>query len=55
MDSIILTVVIAAVIALAFVGVVIKMAVDKRRGKHACSCGGNCGACGLCNSDKSAK
>lgn len=57
MEKIILTATIAAVIALAFIGTVIKMIVDKKKGKRSCSCGGNCGACGLChvadNGDKS--
>ena len=44
MDNI-LTIVIASVIGAAFLAVVIKMIIDKKKGKHSCSCGGSCGAC----------
>lgn len=49
MDPIILTVIIASLIGLAFGGVVAKMIIDKRKGKHFCSCGGNCASCGMCS------
>ena len=40
-----LTAIIATVIALAFVAVVVVMIINKKKGKHSCSCGGSCGAC----------
>ena len=46
MDPILLTVIIALPIAAAFVAVIAKMIIDKRNGKHSCSCGGNCSLCG---------
>ncbi len=52
-----LTAIIAIPIAAAFVAVVAKIIIDKKKGKHSCSCGGNCEACGCCsaNSQSSAK
>ena len=49
MDPIILTVILASLIGLAFGGVVAKMIIDKKRGKHFCFCGGNCSSCGICS------
>lgn len=45
MKAIILTVAIALLIGGAFAAVVVKMIIDKKKGKHSCSCGGSCGAC----------
>ena len=45
------TVVIASVIGVLFAVVVIKGIIDKKKGKHSCSCGGNCGACGCCSTN----
>ena len=45
MRTILLTIGIATVIAAAFAAVVVKMIIDKKKGKHSCSCGGSCGAC----------
>jgi hypothetical protein len=42
------TVIVASVIGVLLAAVVIKGIIDKKRGKHSCSCGGNCGACGAC-------
>lgn len=39
------TIIITAVIAIAFLAVVVKGIIDKKNGKHSCSCGGSCGAC----------
>lgn len=50
-NSVIPTAIIAGVIAVLFIAVVIKGVIDKKRGKHSCSCGGNCGACGMCSSE----
>lgn len=44
-NSIVPTVIIASVIGVLFAAVVVKMIIDKKKGKHSCSCGGNCGAC----------
>ncbi len=41
----ILTISVASVIAALFVAVVVVMIINKKKGKHSCSCGGNCGAC----------
>ena len=46
--DIIVVLVLAAVVAL----IVIKLVRDKKRGKHACSCGGDCAGCGVCKSVK---
>lgn len=43
------TIIIAAVIAVIFLVIVIKGIINKKNGKHSCSCGGNCGACGICD------
>lgn len=42
------TVIVASIIGVLFAAVVIKGIIDKKNGKHSCSCGGNCGACGAC-------
>ena len=44
------TIIIAAVIGVIFVAIVVKGIINKKNGKHTCSCGGNCGACGMCSS-----
>ena len=50
------TIIIAAVIGVIFVAIVVKGIINKKNGKHSCSCGGNCGACGMCSScDKAEK
>ncbi|MBQ3015291.1 MAG: FeoB-associated Cys-rich membrane protein [Clostridia bacterium] len=46
------TIIIASVIALLFIAVVANEIIKKKKGKPSCSCGGNCGACGLCHLDK---
>ena len=43
--KVILTAVIASVIAALFALGVEIMIINKKKGKHSCSCGGNCGAC----------
>ncbi len=45
MKTIILTVAISLLIGGALAAVIVKMIIDKKKGKHSCSCGGNCGAC----------
>jgi ABC-type glucose/galactose transport system permease subunit len=44
-----ITIIIAAVIAILFVAVIANEIIKKKNGKSSCSCGGNCGACGLCH------
>lgn len=46
-----LSYVILAVIAVAFIAVIVRGIYNKKTGKSSCSCGGNCGACGLCHSE----
>jgi len=45
MEHVLPTVIIASVILLAFAAVVVKLVIDKKRGKHSCSCGGSCATC----------
>lgn len=45
-NPIVPTVIVASVIGALFLAVLIKGIIDKKKGKHSCSCGGNCGACG---------
>jgi len=40
------------VIAAAFISIIVVGVINKKKGRSSCSCGGNCGACGLCNSQK---
>ena len=42
------TIIIASLIGVIFVAIVVNEIVKKLKGKPSCSCGGNCGACGLC-------
>ena len=42
------TILVASVIAVIFAAIVITGIRNKQKGKHSCSCGGNCGACGIC-------
>jgi hypothetical protein len=41
------TILIAAVVAAAFTAVVVRGVINKKSGKHSCSCGGSCGTCGM--------
>ncbi|MBE6634883.1 MAG: FeoB-associated Cys-rich membrane protein [Ruminococcaceae bacterium] len=49
------TVIVAGIVAALFIAVTAKMIIDKKKGKSSCSCGGNCGACGLCSYKDSSK
>lgn len=42
------TIVVACIIAIPFIAVVLNEIIKKKKGKPSCSCGGNCGACGIC-------
>ena len=44
-----LSYVLIAVIAFAFVSVIVRGVINRKKGKPSCSCGGNCGACTLCH------
>ena len=44
------TIIIASLIGIVFIAIVTNEIVKKVKGKPSCSCGGNCGACGLCHS-----
>lgn len=44
------TVIISTVLGLAFVAIIANEIYKKKKGRSSCSCGGNCGACGLCHS-----
>ncbi len=48
MNSTGLTIIIASIIGFIFVAIVVKIIIDKKKGKHSCSCGGNCQVCGIC-------
>ena len=41
----IISIVIISLIAVAFIAVVTVGIINKKKGKHSCSCGGSCGAC----------
>ena len=45
------TIIISSVIGVIFVAIIANEIYKKKKGKHSCSCGGNCGACGLCHSN----
>ena len=50
------TLIVGGVLALIVAAVIVKMIRDKRAGRGACSCGGDCGTCGCCaTQDKSPK
>lgn len=50
------TIIIASIVAIVFVAIIARGIVNKKKGKSSCSCGGNCGACGLnCSGDKNDK
>ncbi|MBE6600555.1 MAG: FeoB-associated Cys-rich membrane protein [Ruminococcaceae bacterium] len=40
-----ISILIIAVIAAAFAAVVARLIINKKKGKHICSCGGSCGSC----------
>ena len=44
------TIIISLVLLAAVCLIVRKLVKDKRSGKGGCSCGGNCGSCGVCHS-----
>jgi hypothetical protein len=47
------TIIIASVVAVIFVLVVVNEVKKRKSGKGSCSCGGNCGACGMgCHEEK---
>ncbi|MBR2612844.1 MAG: FeoB-associated Cys-rich membrane protein [Clostridia bacterium] len=46
------TIIVASIIGLVFVAIIVNEIRKKIQGKSSCSCGGNCGACGLCPSKK---
>lgn len=46
------TIIIAAIIAAVFIAIVIGAVKNKKEGKKACSCGGDCASCGACHSPK---
>ena len=41
------TFIVAAIIAVAFLAIVITEIRNRKKGKGSCSCGGSCGACGM--------
>ena len=46
--SVVIVFVLAAVVTL----IIMKLVRDKKRGRHACSCGGDCKSCGVCRTSK---
>ena len=49
------TFLIATLVAAVFLAIVIAGIHNKKKGKHNCSCGGNCGACGILCSENNAE
>ncbi len=49
------TIIIASLIGIAVCTVIINEIIKRKNGKGSCSCGGNCGACGLCPSSSEDK
>ncbi len=43
------TIIISSLIGIAVTAVIVNEIIKKKNGRPSCSCGGNCGACGLCN------
>lgn len=41
------TIIVASVVAIIFALVIVNEVRKKKSGKGSCSCGGNCGACGM--------
>jgi len=47
------TIIVATIVAVIFVAIVVNEIKKKKSGKGGCSCGGNCGACGMsCHSEE---
>lgn len=46
------TVIGSVILAAIFILIVARHFYNKKHGKHSCSCGGSCGACGLCPGSK---
>lgn len=42
------TFIVLAVVVIVFAAIIIVGICNKKKGKHSCSCGGNCSACGVC-------
>ena len=49
------TIIVASIIAFVFIAIIVNEIRKKKSGKSSCSCGGNCGACGICHTDKGAE
>ena len=49
------TIIIATVVAVIFIAIVVREVRNRKKGKGSCSCGGNCGACGMNCSGNSKK
>ncbi len=41
------TIIILAIVVVVFLAIIIREIRNKKNGKGSCSCGGNCGACGM--------
>lgn len=46
------TIIVAALVAAAFIAIVVHGVRNKKKGKSSCSCGGSCGTCGMCHQHK---
>lgn len=49
------SIIVAAVVAIAFVSIIVSAAVKKKQGKSLCSCGSSCAGCamkGACHANK---
>ena len=41
------TIIVGSIVAIMFVAIIVNEIKKKKSGKGGCSCGGNCGACGM--------
>ncbi len=41
------TIIVGSLVAIMFVAIIVNEVKKKKSGKGGCSCGGNCGACGI--------
>ena len=41
------TIIVAGIVALVFIAIVTSAIINKKKGKHACSCGGGCSGCAM--------
>jgi len=49
------TLIVTALVAVVFAAIVITSIRNHKKGKHSCSCGSSCAACGMCCSETQSK